>query len=367
MIYLFVFIVSIFIAAISCCDKNKTVHFLGLLSSMFPLCMLAWGRDLTIGIDVLAYPQQSLLYTKGVHVSDFFSFDGLIEPGYLFLAWLVNLYDGQLSTLLLLTQIIITLCFYIGFYRIRHYVPIWLSIMLYCFLFYNMGLNMMRQSLGMAVVFLGFTFLLPELGFVNDKVKRQNLIKFLVFVIIAFCFHKSAAVSAILIPIFYYRNLKINLICIIGIGVAFLMYSSLLSSISSLQGLGKLEAYSENGNFKAAFSVSEFILRICFLYALFVSRSKFGSAYSSIMTVFVIEFMLNLFQLKSAFFGRIGYYNYILYIPYISYAILNEKGRIENNILAFSILSFVVFYWWFVFIYSNAGETYPYTSKIFEI
>lgn len=145
------------------------------------------------------------------------------------------------------------------------------------------------------------------------------------------------------------------------------MYTSLLNHISSLQGFEKLESYSEDGDYKAAFSISEFILRICFLYVLLVSRTKFGSAYLSIMTVFVIEFVLNLFQLKSAFFGRIGYYNYILYIPYISYSILNKKGKIEKSLLAFSVLSLVVFYWWFVFIYGNAGGTYPYTSKILDI
>lgn len=368
MIYLSVFVVSIFVATISCRSKNKTVHYLGLLCSMLPLCILAWLRDETIGVDVLAYPLQSLFHTKGMHVSEIFLFDGLLESGYLFLAWLVNLYDGQLSTLLLLTQIIITLCFYIGFYRIRQYVPIWLSIMLYCFLFYNMGLNMMRQSLGMSVVFLGFTFLLPDLGlFSNQKPKKQDIIKYLSFVFIALCFHKSAVVSVILLPIFYYRNIKINLICIIGVVVTFFMYTSLLNHISSLQGFEKLESYSEGGDYKAAFSISEFFLRICFLYVLFVSRTKFGSAYLSIMTVFVIEFVLNLFQLKSAFFGRIGYYNYILYIPYISYSILNKKGKIEKSLLAFSVLSLVVFYWWFVFIYGCAGATYPYTSKILDI
>lgn len=368
MIYLLVFVVSIFIAAMACRSKNQIVHFLGLLCSIIPLCTLAGFRDKTIGVDVLAYPLQSLLHTKGMYISDIFLFDGLLEPGYLFLAWLVNLYDGQLSTLLLLTQIIISICFYIGFYRIRQYVPIGLSIMLYCFLFYNMGLNMMRQSLGMAVVFLGFTFFLPGLGLFGDKKpKKQDIIMFLFFVFIAFCFHKSAVVSAILIPIFYYRNTKINYICIIGVAVAFLMYSSLLSNISSLQGFEKLEAYSENGDYKAAFSISEFIVRICFIYALFASRSKFGYAYSSIMTVFIIEFIFNLFQLKSAFLGRIGYYNYILYIPYVSYSILNSKGKIEKNLFALCVLSLVVFYWWFVFIYGNAGGTYPYTSKILEI
>lgn len=222
MIYLLVFAMSIFIAAMACRSKIQIVHFLGLLCSIIPLCTLAGFRDETIGVDVLAYPLQSLSHTKGMPVSEIFLFDGLLEPGYLFLAWLVNLYDGQLSTLLLLTQIIITLCFYIGFYRIRQYVPIWLSIMLYCFLFYNMGLNMMRQSLGMSVVFLGFTFLLPDLGlFSNQKPKKQDIIKYLSFVFIAFCFHKSAVVSVILLPIFYYRNIKINLICIIGVVVAF--------------------------------------------------------------------------------------------------------------------------------------------------
>lgn len=368
MIYIFIFSIAIFFAYIAYRNSNTMTNVVLLFCSMLPLIILAGCRDETIGTDVIAYPVQGLLYTSGTTSLSNLSLIAGLEPGYLLLAWIANLYDGQLSTLLTLTQIVITTCFYIGFYRVRKYVPLWLSVMLYCFLFYNMGLNMMRQQLAMSVVFLGFTTMLPDLGLRGrHKLTLRDVVKFAIFILVAFTFHKSALVAVLLIPVLYFRSTKINLICIAGVIVSFFLYSLLLSRLSVVQGFEKLEQYEVGGRYQSALSSSEFILRIVFLFTIYKSKRILSPIYRSILTVFVMEFVLNLFQLKSAFFGRVGYYFYMLYLPYMSYVIANTIQKSKYDLKSLSLTSLIVFYWWFVYISGQAGYTYPYSSKILDL
>jgi len=358
MIYFVVFTISIILSYIaSQNERNKAVFFFFSLLAVLNLVIFAGYRDETVGWDVQTYPILSLQATAQTSPSDFFTLTGIIEPMYLLLAWISNIINGKLSTLLLLTQGIITTCFYIAFIRLRKEIPIGVSMFFFCFLMYNMGLNIMRHELAMSLVFLGATYL-----------RERKLKIFIIYVCIAFLFHKSALMAFLLIPFLYVENKRIAQIVIIGFIVSFFLYTTLIMKLSSFQGFEKFETYTDKNAYGSAFSYSEFIIRIILVLLLYKNIRKKDKEGRKILLMFIGESFLNLFQLKSAFVGRIGYYFYMMYLLYIPIYLMKTKLSLNiHQSFSYIIIPLVVLFWWYVNIYSLAGATYPYSSKILGI
>jgi len=370
MFYLSLFIVAIILGYLSDKAENILARLVLLILSAVPLIITAGLRDDIIGFDTQAYPYTALYAASEFSANQLLIISGSIEPLYLCLGWIANLVDGKLDTLLTITHVIIIACFYIAFYRLRRFSPMWLSVFFFCFLFFNMSLQISRQMLALSVVFLGTTYLI-----------ERNLKPFILSLIIGFLFHKSAIFGVVLLPFLYFEDRKWQYITVIGVAVSFLLYSTLLSNFLSFTGLDKYEQYTAGGDFEGKMSNSELILRFVFIF-LFYTKNKYRlNDVLPILLLFVTEFVLNSFQYYSGFIGRMAYFLYVMYIPYLTHYVLKEDaeesefydnmdGSSEVQILTptgITILAFVVFYWWFVYIYGNAGETYPYSSKIIGI
>lgn len=359
MIYFLTFTFSILFAYSALKFKNRMFLFIfySILSIGF-LTILGGLRNLEIGIDTSAYPIETYeMVTKSNSVIDFLRISSLIEPLYVLMSYfsVYCIYD-DVHSILFVTQFLIVLNFYISFVRLRVYSPVWLSVFFFCFLFFNMCLNMQRQGIALSFVLLGYTYLI-----------NRKIIPFICLVVIAFLFHKSAIFALILIPGIYIENTKINKYLIGGCIALFVGYSLFLGYVTSYLGLEKYENYAVGGAYEGAFSKSEIILRTLFLgwIIFFTPKYKKNSLYKNVLCIFICEYIINLLQIKSAFIGRLGIYMYVLYLIYVPYFYVKKSA---NNRLQSSRLilmgAFIVFYWWFVYIYSNAGETYPYSSAI---
>lgn len=327
------------------------MSFLLYIAAAVPLVIVAANRDIEVGSDTGAYPLQ-VFDNRHHYEFDLFS---SIEPLYAFLGYITLKLNGDFNTLLLITHVIIVGSFWIGFWRMKKEVPLWMSTFFFCFLFYNTSLQISRQSLALGVIFLGFSYL-----------KERKLLIYLISVLVGFFFHKSALAALFIIPfVFFEEKSVLQKLIIFGVVAFLVLFSYFLSSLVAFQMFDKYETYAEGGDYEGKLSYSELILRLLFIYFLIVvSKLKLSSP---LVLMFFTEFFLNLLQIRSRFLGRTGYYIYILYFWYIPFN-LNNKIRSTNNILwRFYILAFVFFYWWFVYIYGNAGETYPYTSKILGI
>lgn len=349
--YILIFSFSILFAYLS--HRYRHNIFISIMFYMIaavPLIVAAGYRDITIGSDTNAYPVTVFENRK------YFSFSlyGIIEPLYCFLGYITYILHGSFYTLLLITHSIIIGGFFWAFWRLRKTSPLWLSTSFFCFLYYNTSIQISRQALAIAIVFLGFTYL-----------REKKLYVFLLSVIIAFLFHRSAIGAILFIPFFYYNKEKwIQQAVLLGVIITFFMFAEVLSNLTFIQGFDKYESY-YNGFYEGKLSYSELLLRITFLLFLFyVSRWKCNK---SIILLFLVEFFLNLFQVKSRWLGRIGMPIFILYFYYIP-CLLTIKKRMTNQYAPhIIIISFVLLYWWFVFVYGNAGSTVPYTSKILGI
>lgn len=346
LLYITTFIISILSGHIAqCFENNKFARYFYSAISIGSLVILAGCRDITIGSDTIAYPMT--VYKNASNYE--FSLVGLIEPLYGFLGYIVYTLDGGFNMLLFITHLIIVSAFYIGFWRLKNQVPIYMCMFLFCFLFFNMSLQISRQAIAVSLVFLGFTYL-----------KEKQLKIFLFFIVLATLFHKSSLMAVLIIPFVFWKKTKFEYIIIITCILMIFLYDYTLSHVALLQGLDKLEAYGTGEDYKGKLSYSEFILRLFFLSFLFFKADS-----KHVLLMFISELLINLLQIKSRFVGRAGMYLYILYFYYIP--LYMKKSKMFSILFnRWSIISFVIFYWWFVYIYGNAGDTYPYSSKILE-
>lgn len=345
--------------------KYKILFVFFSISSILPLILMAGYRDSTIGTDTLAYPQQTLDYLQAnsyLSLTDYFNL--LVEPLYVFLAELsVYLGGYNLTTLLFLQHTIIIVAFYFSFIKLRKDMPIWIGMTMFCFLFYNMSLNMQRQMIAISLMFLATTYL------INHKICKS-----MIFFIVAFFFHKTAIVAILILLAFYIRNIKwckySILICIIVL----MGYSMFLSVIVSISYFSKYIIYQQNENYGSFFSITEFLTRILFLYLLFKIKIKRNNDILSkcVFCLFICESILNLTQIYSAFVGRIGYGLFALYCMILPSWVFCYKDHISGKVKTRKVVTtisllFIVLTWWYVYINSNAGETYPYSSRILNI
>lgn len=352
-IYLIVFTHAILFSVLAQVGK-KALSILFMFFSSAPLVILASFRDMTIGSDTALYPVQALYNGEDYTFSLFSS----IEPLYSYLGYIVCLIKGNIYTMLLITHMFIIFFFYYGIWRLRKYVPMWISVFFFCFLFFNMSLQLSRQSIAISLIFLGFTYL-----------QEKKLYIFIITVIVGFLFHKSAIAAVLIIPYIYSSNKKLQLLVLFCVLFVLLSYSIVLNMFTIIQIFEKYQSYAEGEEFEGRMSNSEIILRISFLiFILYGIRYK--SSFN-LLLLFLTEFCLNLLQIYSRYVGRIGLYIYVLYFFYLPYLMTcshNKYKRIKGlPIMRTLIMGLTILYWWFVYINNNAGETYPYTSKILGI
>lgn len=352
MFYFFIFVYVIILSFLAQKSRrNRWISLILYISAAIPLIVVAGYRDVEVASDTGNYPM-TVFESRRYFQFDLFS---LIEPLYAFLGYLTYKINGNFNTLLLITHIVIVGSFWLGFWRMRKYVPLWMASFFFCFLFFNMSLQLSRQSIAVGLVFLGFTFLI-----------ERKLWVFLLYILIGSLFHRSAIAAIILVPFIYMNNNKFILQLIMyGSVISLFCFTYILSLFTSFLAFEKYESYAEGGDYEGMLSSSELILRLFFLsFMLIATRRKLSAP---LMLMFITEFFLNLLQIRSRFLGRIGLYIYTLYFCYIPFYLSHKVSKLNRTLWRGGIFMFVIFYWWFVYIYKEAGETYPYSSKILGI
>ncbi|WP_176271401.1 EpsG family protein, partial [Enterococcus sp. 7E2_DIV0204] len=193
MIYIVFFIVATMLSFCSEFARNRgNKYFYGLLVILLivTVSILNGTRDFTIGTDIRVYGNKyfelALFSYRFVDYLDltrsFYNLD--VEYGYQALNYLVSRFTNNIHIFYFILGILTNGLFYLGITRFRQWVSIPLSFLTYLFLFYGNTLNIMRQSVAMAFVFLGISL------FITSK-KRLGI----AMLFCSLLFHNSAIVG----------------------------------------------------------------------------------------------------------------------------------------------------------------------------
>lgn len=190
MIYLLVFFVSTIAVYVS--EKNfknnkkKIAIFFSIIAVLLP-SLLAAFRVEGVGTDTLYYVKSN--FEAALMSNTFEQFNRIFELELLYnlLVYIVSRFTNNINILYFMIQAIIMLFVYRACYDQKENSPMWLSFLLFLLLYYNRSLNMIRQSLALAIILYSFKY-----------IKDKKLVKYTLFVIIASLFHKTALVSLII-------------------------------------------------------------------------------------------------------------------------------------------------------------------------
>lgn len=190
--YLVCFSVSSLMLNMSSKKFNKLWGKLFFVLAVSLPILMATFRSVDVGIDVKVYVQPCTRWA--INSDSFVSYITLalsngIEIGYALLTYFGANYLGGISGVFFLSAILIILPIYIRLLDYKEEIPVLISSLIYLLVFYNLSLNITRQSMALSILFFAFKY-----------VEEKRYKKFVLFLSIAFLFH-SSAILAIVYPI----------------------------------------------------------------------------------------------------------------------------------------------------------------------
>lgn len=378
-IYLFTFVFS----CLSLFVFEKTtgkIKYLFLFIGIFLPSLLAGCRADIIGTDVRNYVEPIQIYASGMKRFNEFingnivllSGDAFsrIEKGYVTFVFLISRINKSLFLNLFTTQFLIIGLMVGGLLRIQKYINISVSFSMYVYymLFFNISLNLVRQSIAMAIIFFAFPFLLED-----------KWIYFLISIFIATLFHRTAIISFIILVLyiclvrkFKIRKLKfgtkninikgrplISVIIILSVAIILIISSSALNSILSILNLSNFGLLYSNGF--GSFSLNQVLIRFPFLLLLIFCWKKMESNNLKYfyLVLTVIDTLFAQMSGGSSIILRISYYLSIFYV----YAVPNEIEVFSARsrfVLQMIFLIGCTAYWYYMFVVNNYNETIPF-------
>jgi hypothetical protein len=286
-----------------------------------------------------------------------------IEPGFIFLSWLLNHFTSNAYSLFFVYSFLNILFVYLGIKNLTPYIKTSFFLFLTIPMLYLMTLIGIRQSLAEAIMFFAVSFLL-----------KGKKVLFLLFALLAIIFHYSAFITLIIVYLTYLifkYKLRIKFLfsfLIISLMVYLLnMNSFLLKTLLEIIFPLLPEKYTLYAQFLLAegkveipgFSIyttllfNMLTLLTSYYSNILIKTARLHKNYSLIINLLVIgTIYMNLFGEFADVTARIFYYfvfYYIILIPFIIYKMLKQTDKI----LIVYALSIFLLIWLFSGVYKQ--------------
>lgn len=322
---------------------------------MIPV-LLAALREITVGTDIKTYVLPSFNLSKNANSlldfmkTNFYVMDVLFNV----LVYVSAKIFHSLQFLLGSIQLIISLSVYLSIDKMLKKDQRCIGLITYYFVFYCMGLNLMRQTMAVAIGMLALVF------FTQSKKKLC-----IICILLAMGFHKSAIFTLLLILV-YWVNKKfykkwLPYLCASCIVTIILFYQQIMiMAIKSLPQIfgGYLNYMSMKQN---NWPMADLILYLCsMLIGVFLLKKQdYFQHFLGLMSICAVAGIIISKSMTVA--GRIMLYcNY-----YIIFIMANAKNIIKNtkfnNIITNLLITILVMVYWLIqYIVLKNNQVYPY-------
>lgn len=366
LIYLIVFAVScglLFLADVF--RKNRVVSvLLEILAISLPI-LLAGLRDLSVGTDVKVYVVSKF---NAVRIaSSFINYVNTanIEVGFAALVYLVTKLTGSVTFVLLAIHTFIVVIIYLDIANHRDKIPVWLGMLVFYLLYFNMSLNIMRQWMAMAILLYASKYMFARRTWV-----------YLAYVLIAACFHETAYVGIFTYLIYAFLNsrglfvfqwgryalkgerLRIHTV-VVMIAIAFFSLLDIVAQFLPGLGLEKYAPYLRGG---IVFSANQIILRLPLLILIFINRKEFFQRKeATFMTCMVIlDLLLSQLAAGGNQSWRIALYFGVYSIFTYAYVCQAAGSKAMRAVSTGFVVVFLVAYWFYSYVLMGMHDTIPY-------
>lgn len=391
MIYIVCFLIScsFFLLSEKCKSKSARNSF-AIIAILIP-CLLAGLRADTIGTDVKVYVEPMYNAAKESHsLSSYMNQRWLViwrymyvkdyEIGFSLMIFLIQKLGGSFAMVLFFIQLLIVTPIYIGLRKIYKLYPVYIGLrkirkpypvcfsmfVFYC-MFYNTSLNMMRQWIAMAILFMAFSYLIAR-----DKKK------YCILTLGACLFHTSAIMGIAILLVYIYctkkrEYIKVAIfklneamapikIFIYGCGI--LLSLNIITVVLEHIGLSKYIGYIQGDN--GLYLLPNQILLRLPIIILFVVRwkkilkeDKLAPFYGSML---VLDLLTSQLMSINAYAFRIG--SFFSEYNILSYSALvyvgNRKFKAKRYMTLLYVITYMVYYWVFYYVITGTHATFPY-------
>jgi len=372
LIYLFCFFISCFLIWLG--ENNKKYFIISkiifLLALIIP-AVLAGLRDFSIGVDVLTYGNHFFYDVVSSPNLNTISpiWDGWIEPGYKWLTFIVTKFTDDVHWFYFLIMLLQNIFVFLGFYIYKDKLPIWLGMWCYYCIFFNNSLNMIRQNFAMSILFFASFYLL-----------NKSYIKYTIWILITLLFHKAVLSAFLLIPIHIYiskyESDRVKFIFTTGMVIFCLTSEIALNFISGIIRIDYLERaifylffMKQANSLKMAIGfIAAFLPPFVLFYWKRRKLYDIGKENHFFFVVAIICLVSTQFMwIFGEYAGRIvAIFQWILLLALPMTTIIYKYLPGKQFLLKTSIACYAVYYWFFVLVYRNTDETFPYTSSFLE-
>lgn len=277
------------------------------LSYLFLLC----ARDYSVGVDTHNYIK-SFEISRLLTWKEQMQFENT-EIGFMLLRSAVSFFGG--ARLFIVVVSVLTVIPVLYLYRTEAEDSIMCVAFFLISLLFEMFFSGMRQSIAIGLAVPAYFF-----------VKQKKKIGFLLTVLLAYCFHKSAIVLLLLYPTYHLRLTKKWLWCVVPLmGLVALKREMLMDLIFRVAG----EEYTYNYSYLTGSSGQKGLMMLFVLIAVYcyvmLDESKAGEEEIGLRNILLLATLIHLFTPLNPTISRINYY-FILFIPVAISRINNRCG-----------------------------------------
>lgn len=309
------------------------------------IVIIAALRKYTVGIDLEKYYYNSFIQYANWDWKDVGN--NAYEPGYYYLNILIGRFTNNPQVFIAITSILSFSIF--GWFIYKNSDNVFMSTFIFItFSFWFMFMNIIRQTLAIAIVLLAYDILNRQ----SLKIMRMPL--FVGLILVATSFHNSAILMLCLLPLHYLKFQKKEIIgSVIAIVIAMLTYNKFFVLLASIMNhRNYVGAYLEKGNVDSGMITVVMIIIYALIFSIgayrliwkskdvqnCVSEDLILNPYSNdfLMYAALIVLITRILSTRLTIIGRISYYFY----PYIWILLprIETNVRLYNNRRAFRFL-----------------------------
>ena len=348
--YIIAFVITLLLVHRDAKKRNNWLYF---IIAPLPLLLLVTFRDVNVGTDTKEYTN---IYEYASDSSGIIMFLGYtrIEPLYAALTYFISALGLSIEFLFFICACLSIYPILIGARMMRNEVSQTYIVFLFCMMFFHYSMNITRQAIAMAFLFLSVIYML-----------RQQNVKSYCLIGVAFLFHYVVVVCIPLILLYQLRNSisKRGLASLVVISFGIVYFVIPYINVDAVVNQYETNYFSVGrGGMQTSYTI-EMIFNLTLVYTYVKSICTKANAFLfKASTLYVV--VLNFLSILAPQVFRLALIMDILSILYISILMTNKIHLHEMKTMKNIYTLFAIIFWGFVFVLNHSGDTVPYTSKI---
>lgn len=311
-------------------NKNKWMSIFGGII----LFMYGALRSISVGIDTIDYAEAYLL-VQNLSFEAIFSSSALLvsrDPIFYFFVKSLTFISKDPHLLLMIISAIVAISF--SYFVYKNSVNPFMSFIMFIGLrYYSFTLTGLRQAVAWSLIFYSYEF-----------IKKRQLKKFTLVIIVASLFHSSAILFILAYPLSYLRNVKkISLIIMFGLLLNFTTNNLFLKLLTKIPILQQYEnyLYRDESAGTGITMIMIYILILCFSYIMRKKIDKKSTYFYLMYNLSIVGLGITLLSFNYANIFRIGYYfifPIVLILPISIKSSFNKKSEVVVSFLVILLL-----------------------------